>query len=209
MEKICENVKKIYLVGGIGATGKTEFSEGMALSLNCKVIRCDNVYCTVARRLNCPRDKWIYLPMTTTWNEYGSGMDDIVKLSYLDNIGESLPSTLIIEGESMFWNDREMAVIKDIFKNYEFRHFFINISYEQWLKNRSKRVGKPLEHIPPFMDEDKYKEITGLYREMMPDGYFEITDTIKQIDCSLTVVLNIRQKNTANQNGRYLVFQKT
>jgi 2-polyprenyl-3-methyl-5-hydroxy-6-metoxy-1,4-benzoquinol methylase len=194
MEKYMSN--KVYIISGMGASGKTTFAEKLSKELNIPWIKGDDVYRIVQRKLGISNEKLRYAPMLSYWEdptkldlenwlEYGS-MKECVKSSWLEFLNFKFPPSIIIESVSLFWNPLELEAVKDVFENYDFRYFWINVDYERWLKNRSKRVGTMYEGYPPFDEETKYREaIDTLALNHVPKDAYIIKD-ITNTSCSLT-----------------------
>jgi SAM-dependent methyltransferase len=205
MEDNMPNIKKLWIIGGIGASGKTTFANLISKNLDIPCYRVDDVYCIMRDKLNISSDELSLLPLPETWENPSvvktknldtyKTIDECAKISYLEFFNYKLPNQLILESCSLVWNERELKVVIDIFKEYDVTYFFTRVDYEQWLKNRSKRVGDHNKHIPPFLEEKDYYEYLDKYIKKYPKSPYEITDIYKQSDCSLTGGINYQNED--------------
>ena len=186
--------KRAYLVGGLGCAGKSTFAKKLANDLGVCYVRADDIYWIVFKNLDIAKDKLVYAPMSSTWEKpeilgipdfgiYGS-MRECVKADYLEFFSYNIPKSFVIEGEAIFWNKHERALVEELLSDYNKTYFCLYPEYEQWLKNRTKRSiegGHPIE----FRDEDEYNKLYEEYLTYMPDNTIIIKDALSE--CSLFV----------------------
>ena len=69
---------------------------------------------------------------------------------------------VIVEGESPILRPQEWEIMMENLQGYSIRIFFLNPSYDQWLKNRSSRYyDQQKDHhqfLPKFMSPEDYEE---------------------------------------------------
>ena len=174
--------KKLILIGGLGCTGKTTFAE----KLDRDFIAGDFIYNLVQTKLGIKQELMKYAQMAKTWDDPSKvgiedwgvfkTMEECVKASYLEYLNYKLPSRCVIEGTGLFWNPKELKIVQEIFEGYEIRYIWLVPDYEQWVKNRSKRLRRP-GFTTPFYQEQEYERLTNVYRGFMPKEAMIIRDT--------------------------------
>lgn len=205
-------MKKVYLISGLGASGKTISAQKLSDYLKIKWLQCDNAYFLVKKYLNLTTEQLPEYPMKQTWDnpdiDWGiyKTPETLLKICYLDLLSYQLPKQIILEGESLFYNPRELKVIQDIFGDYQFRYFVMYPDYEQWLQNRSQR--KQGEVKPQFLDEvDYYKTQEDFYNLYSPKGTLIIKD-FNDFECSLTGGLNYQNDDVCAKKWDIFEFPK-
>jgi len=180
-------MKKVYLVTGLACSGKTTIAKQLADELNCKMVGLDRIYEKINEDFNIPDDLKLKTPYFNTWENLSFiGVESLGKYTNLEScvrdyyreLFEDKPDLLVIEGVSPIFNSREMSILKEEFKDYEMRCIFLNIDYETWLDNRSKRKRIVANYtygaVPPFMLPEEYNVENEKIRQLLPDNYLEI-----------------------------------
>lgn len=183
-------MRKVYFVTGLGCSGKSTFAKRMAQDLGLAYFKADDVYFLVQEKLGLTKEQLRDMPMLQTWDkdvwgEYKTP-ENLLEICYNEFFSYNPPAKLVIEGEAMFFNPRENAVVEKMFGDYEKRHIVIQPDYEQWLKFRSKREQLPNETMPLFREEEDYiKQQQELLTYVPNEKRFIITDPTKY-ECSAT-----------------------
>lgn len=184
--------KTVYLIGGLGCSGKSTFAQKLAQEQGIPYFRADDVYFIVANNLGISPEKLAYAPMQQTWEDpkelglpdfgiYGS-MKECVRSSYLEFFSYNLPQSFVLEGEALYWNPHERDLVNELLSEREVVNVCLTPNYEQWLKNRTKRL-KEGGHCPPFTEQEDYNNLTKDYLTYVPDRTILIKDGYTE--CSL------------------------
>lgn len=174
--------RKIYFITGLGCSGKSTFANELGKQLNLPVYHADDVYFLVKDKLGITQEELLYLPMFSTWEskydwkEYKTP-EALLEICYNEFFSYNPPNQFILEGEALFFNEREQALVQKMFVGYNKRYILIQPDYEQWLKLRSKRELQSGEHLPPFREEsDFYSLQKYLERATGTNSLFRIKD---------------------------------
>jgi len=187
-------MKKCYIIGGLGCSGKTTFAEKLSRELNCRWFKCDDVYFDVGEKLN--RTDLINLPMIKTW-ELDNEVEKVVIETYKELFGDMNDETLILESGSLYWNSKELEVVKNLLPDYTFRYLCLMPDYEQWLKNRSHRLQTQFP-CPDFLDQNNYYSLCLEYQTKYLPKHTIIIRDILSTDCSLTGGTNYQSDEFSN-----------
>lgn len=184
--------KKCYIVGGLGCSGKSTFAQKLASQNNIPYIKADDIYFIVQQNLGVSNEVLPNLPMEQTWKnpeKYGidvgvyKTMANCVKQAYLEYFSYNIPSSFVIEGEAIFYNHLEYEVLMELLSGWDKRFLCLQPNYEQWLKNRSKRITEG-GTVPLFRDNGEYTELCREYLTYLPQQTIIIKD-ILNTDCTL------------------------
>ncbi len=181
--------KKIYFITGLGCTGKTTLAEKMSIELGIPKFNADTVYAFAMEKLGKTREEIAPLATYNAWcdknNDWGiyKTPEALMEICYNELFSYLLPEKLILEGQGLFLNQRENALVEAMFKDYEKRYLLVEQPYERWLKFRSKR---PVDEVQiRFMEEDEYKNAQKTMRKMVPTDVWILRNKTNY-DCSLT-----------------------
>lgn len=206
-------MKKVWFIGGVGGTGKSTLGINLAKRLSCSSFFCDDVYYLVQKKLNIKKELLINAPTKEGWENpkflgiedwgcYGTP-EELLEECYLEFFNYELPSEVVLDSGSIFFNPRELAVLEKIFQGYQKRFLIAYPDYEQWLKNRSNRITTG-ERMPNFLEKNVYKEVMDVYQQQfMPKGAWAIKDVVN-IDCSLTGGTNYQSEE--NNASKWEIF---
>jgi 2-polyprenyl-3-methyl-5-hydroxy-6-metoxy-1,4-benzoquinol methylase len=181
--------KTVYLVGGIGCSGKSTFSRKLAQDKQIPYFKADDVYLIVANNLKISPDKLVYAPMESTWEHpevlgipdfgiYGS-MKECVKSAYLEYFSYNIPQSFVMEGEALYWNVHERDMIQELLSERQVVNLCVYPDYERWLKNRTKRKHDG-GHLPDFRDEDEYNKLYEEYLSYTPERTILVKDAMSE-----------------------------
>lgn len=128
-------MRKVYFVTGLGCSGKSTFAKRMAQDLGLAYFKADDVYFLVQEKLGLTKEQLRDMPMLQTWDkdvwgEYKTP-ENLLEICYNEFFSYNPPAKLVIEGEAMFFNPRENAVVEKMFGDYEKRHIVIPIVFTQ------------------------------------------------------------------------------
>lgn len=203
--------KKCYIVGGLGCSGKSTFAKKLAQTNNIPYFKADDIYFIVQQNLGVSNEVLHTLPMLQTW-ENPKGIDlgvyktmaNCVKQAYLEYFSYNIPSSFVIEGEAIFYNPLEFKVLMEILEDRDKRFLCLQPDYEQWLKNRSKRI---LEGgtVPAFRDRGEYEQLLGDYLRYLPEQTIVIKD-ILNTDCTLMGTTEYQSNDFSNPKWEVFGF---
>lgn len=190
------------MIGGLGCSGKTTFAKKLADTFGYWWYKCDDIYFPVGEILGVT--DLTPLPMVQTWKQ-NPKIKEVVKECY-EGLLKDVTGTVVLESGSLFWNKEELEIIKDILieKGCTFRYICLMPDYEQWLKNRSKRI-ETGGHCPEFLDEDDYKALCLEYRMYLPPNTILIRD-ILNIECSPTGGTNYQAESFSDPKWEVFSF---
>ena len=208
--------KRVYVIGGLGCSGKSTFAKKLAADRGIPYFKADDIYFIVQNNLGVSPDKISLLPMQQTWEDpkelglkdfgiYGS-MRECVKQAYLEFFSYNFPKSFVIEGEAIYWNVHERALLMELLSDRDVISLCLFPDYEQWLKNRTKRI-KEGGHIPQFRDEAEYYKIYDQYLSYLPERTIIIKDIINT-DCSPTGGTNYQTDDFSDPKWEVFNFPK-
>ena len=183
-------MKKLYFITGLGCSGKTTLAEKLAIELNCQFISFDEVYSRINKDFDISGELRLRTPNLRTWDNLSfigkkklghyKNLESCVK-DYYHELCKDKPDLLVAEGIMTMFNPKEFEIFKKEFSNYDIRYLFINLNYEEWLDNRSKRfrlVGHLSDGaVPKFMSGREYKGENDRLRSLFPGNYLEINSS--------------------------------
>lgn len=203
------NMQKCYIVGGLGCSGKTTFASRIGNELKIPVFHADDVHVVVAKNLEINFTDLAELVWYESWDKPKvdlkkySTVKEVFKESYLEFFNYIFPEQLIIESESLYWNDKEMEILREVMPNHEFRFINISVDYERWVKNYSIRR-RTVDYVPQFRDEHEYYRILERYESRLPKNCLTISD-INNFKCSPTGGTNYQKEDFSDP--KWDVFQ--
>lgn len=185
--------KKCYIVGGLGCSGKSTFAKKIASDNQLPYFKADDIYFIVQNNLGVSNEVLPNLPMEQFWlNPEKFGVDmgvyktmaNCVKQAYLEYFSYNIPKNFVIEGEAIFYNHFENKVLMELLDGWDKRFLCLMPDYEQWLKNRSKRILVDKTYTPKFLEQKEYNDLCADYLTYLPQNTIVIKD-ILNTDCTL------------------------
>ena len=183
--------KKIYFVSGLGGSGKTTFCKKIAEELKIPAVNADAVYSLVMEKLSITREEVAVLATEGAWgnkdNDWGvyKTPEKLLTICYNELFSYLPPDALILEGQGLFLNGKENALVEEMFEGYEKRYILIEIDYETWLKFRALRRGVEREITSKFYDEEEFYKTQKELRKCLPKNAWVIKDP-SSFECSGT-----------------------
>lgn len=202
--------KKLYFIGGLGASGKTTLANKIASELNIPTHQVDDIHRLMAQKMGISFPDLAELVMPKNWVDKSFGafpsVREAFKQSYLDYFNYLPPKKLVLEGESPYWNKEEMKILREVFPDYEMRFFLVQPRYERWLKNMSSRE-RAGTFSPLFREQQEYIDLSLEYLTYAPAGVWVIED-VERTECSLTGGINYQTEEFSSPKWEVFDFPK-
>lgn len=205
---------KSYIIGGLGCSGKTTFARKLASENNIPYFNADDIYKIIQEKLNVDPDILVNLPMEKFWDnpeKFGfkmviyKTMAECVEQAYLELFSYNIPLNFVIEGEGIFYNHYEFDILSKLLENREKRYIAIMPDYEQWLKNRSRRILVDKTYTPKFRDQDEYYALCEDYKNYLPKQTIIIKD-ILNTECTLMGKTNYQKEEFSDPKWEVFNF---
>lgn len=194
-------MKKLIIITGITATGKTTTATKYGKFRKCKVIHYDDLYTDLNNHYGIHNNANKNLIKPVNWNDYLDFKEQkykIFKERYVFN-----DDTIVLEGDM---NSLEMAFIKEHYPDYHFVIVFLVPSTDIYINNLKQKY--KIENQDLYSWQNNYdRKQRQSYNDLTKSGY-QYIHVINNYDELFTDFQDYQRDDYCNLKFKYLGFPK-